>query len=108
MIQGELNGEPVTFPELRLFHRESERGRQAPAIAVEDPFGKTWASSQQEVTAGGLFEIDIPTGDDKESYITIRMRAIRPADRSEMIAALKKCPHKVLLAKGFWYEVIAD
>ena len=108
MIQAEISGQLVTLPELRCFHKLSpDPGvRMGAVLAASDPFGKTWACHPTRCAIGSLFEMEIPTEGD--SFYAIRMRILAPADRHELIAALKKSPRKLALAKGYWYEVIAD
>jgi len=109
MIQIELRGETFSLPELRCYHKLSpNEDRLGAVIAAEDPFGKTWACLSEEAAPGGFAEMEIPTGIEDEPYQNIRMRIICPANRHELINALHKSPRKLALAKGFWYEVLAD
>lgn len=107
MIQAEISGQQVTLPELRCFHKLSPdpANRMGAVIAASNPFGKTWASCQHPCEIGSIFEMEIPVG---ESFENVRMRVLAPAERHELIAALKKSPRKLALAKGWWYEVLAD
>lgn len=75
-------------------------------IAASDTFGKTWASNPTPCEIYSIFEMEIPTGED--SFEKVRMRVLAPADRHQLIQALKKSPRKLALAKGYWYEVLAD
>jgi len=107
MIQVQLGADLLTLPELRCYHRfTDDAGQLGPVLAVDDPLGKTWVALDHEANRGELCEMEIPTH--QEGDERVRMRVIQPANRSELIAALKKSPRKLALVKGYWYEVIAD